>query len=164
MNHFKVNAFSLIHHLSILKDYRQSWKTQHKLTDILLMMTCAVIGGSASWEDIEDFGKILAGSYESVYETEEKNPGRDEHRIHVVSDLFDEFVNLSFDRKGMRTMGAVIAFRQEGRTPQNIENVSVRYYISFAELSANKLATSTREHWGIENSLHYVLDVAMSGV
>ncbi len=62
----------------------------------------------------------------------------------------------------MRTLGAVIAFRQEGNTPQNIENVSVRYYISSAELTAKKLATSTQEHWGIENSLHYVLDVAMS--
>ncbi len=79
-----------------------------------------------------------------------------------MSDLFDEFVNLSFDWKGLRTLGAVIAFRQDGNTPQNIENVSVRYYISSADLTAKKLTTSTREHWGIENSLHYVLDVAMS--
>ncbi|MTI11537.1 ISAs1 family transposase, partial [Sansalvadorimonas verongulae] len=64
--------------------------------------------------------------------------------------------------KGMRTLGAVVAFRQVGDTPQKIEDVSIRYYISSAELTAKKLATSVRSHWGVENSLHYVLDVAMN--
>ncbi|MTI11627.1 ISAs1 family transposase, partial [Sansalvadorimonas verongulae] len=105
--------------------------------------------------------KILAGDFDSVYKTEEKNRGRQELRVHVVSDIFDEFVNFSFDWAGMRTLGAVIAFRQVGDTPQKIEDVSIRYYISSAELTAKKLATSVRSHWAIENSLHYVLDVAM---
>ncbi len=61
----------------------------------------------------------------------------------------------------MKTLGAVVAFRQVGDTPQNIEDVSIRYYISSADLTAEKLATSVRSHWSIENSLHYVLDVAM---
>ncbi|WP_281645933.1 hypothetical protein [Parendozoicomonas sp. Alg238-R29] len=54
----------------------------------------------------------------------------------------------------MRTLGAVVAFRQVGDTPQNIEDVSVRYYISSADLTAEKLATSVRSHWSVENSLH----------
>ena len=105
--------------------------------------------------------KILAGHFDSVYETIEKNRGRNEHRIHVVSGIFDEFVNFSFDWEGMSSLGAVIAFRQVGDTPQNIEDVSIRYYISSAELTAEKLATSVRSHWAIENNLHYVLDVSM---
>ncbi len=106
--------------------------------------------------------KILSDHFDSAYETIEKNRGRIERRIHVVSDIFDEFVNFSFDWKGLRTLGAVIAFRQVGDTPQNIEDVSIRFYISSAELTAKKLATSVRSHWAIENTLHYVLDVAMS--
>ncbi len=62
----------------------------------------------------------------------------------------------------MRTLGAVVAFRQVGDTPQNIEDISIRYYISSADLAAKKLASSVRSYWAIENTLHYVLDVAMN--
>ena len=37
----------------------------------------------------------------------------------------------------------------------------VRYYISSLAPDAEVLATSIRTHWQIENSLHWVLDVAM---
>jgi len=36
-----------------------------------------------------------------------------------------------------------------------------RYYISSRVLTANELAIATRAHWGIENKLHWVLDVTM---
>ena len=35
-----------------------------------------------------------------------------------------------------------------------------RYYISSRELSAEELTTAVRAHWGIENRLHWVLDVS----
>ncbi|MTI11966.1 transposase family protein [Sansalvadorimonas verongulae] len=41
-----MNAFSLIEHLSKLPDYRQPWKTDYKLTDILRLITCAMITGA----------------------------------------------------------------------------------------------------------------------
>ena len=34
-----------------------------------------------------------------------------------------------------------------------------RYYISSAKLDANLFANAVRAHWGIENRLHWVLDV-----
>jgi predicted transposase YbfD/YdcC len=37
----------------------------------------------------------------------------------------------------------------------------IRYYISSAELSAKKLAEAARQHWHIENKLHWSLDVAL---
>jgi predicted transposase YbfD/YdcC len=37
----------------------------------------------------------------------------------------------------------------------------IRYYISSAELSAKKLAEAARQHWYIENKLHWSLDVAL---
>ncbi|WP_400165216.1 ISAs1 family transposase [Escherichia coli] len=47
----------LIEHISIIPDYRQAWKVEHKLSDILLLTICAVISGAEGWEDIEDFGE-----------------------------------------------------------------------------------------------------------
>ncbi|WP_250665804.1 ISAs1 family transposase [Escherichia coli] len=44
-------------HISIIPDYRQAWKVEHKLSDILLLTICAVISGAEGWEDIEDFGE-----------------------------------------------------------------------------------------------------------
>ena len=34
-----------------------------------------------------------------------------------------------------------------------------RYYINYLPMKANLLMTSIRQHWGIENRLHWVLDV-----
>ena len=47
----------LMEHISIIPDYRQAWKVEHKLSDILLLTICAVISGAECWEDIEDFGE-----------------------------------------------------------------------------------------------------------
>ncbi len=47
----------LMEHISIIPDYRQAWKVEHKLSDILLLTICAVISGAEGWEDIEDFGE-----------------------------------------------------------------------------------------------------------
>ena len=37
--------------------------------------------------------------------------------------------------------------------------IETRYYISSLPNDAQKLGESFRSHWGIENSLHWVLDV-----
>jgi len=52
-----------------------------------------------------------------------------------------------------------MSFRSEGdKAPRE---PMVRYYISSTELSAKKLAEAAREHWYIENKLHWSLDVAL---
>lgn len=38
----------------------------------------------------------------------------------------------------------------------------VRYYISSADLTAEKFANAMRSHWDVENKLHWRLDVAMN--
>lgn len=48
---------SLLEHISVISDPRQSWKVEHKLTDIIFLMVAAVIAGAEGWEDIEDFGQ-----------------------------------------------------------------------------------------------------------
>lgn len=47
----------LMQHITIIPDYRQSWKVEHKLSDILLLTICAVISGAEGREDIQDFGE-----------------------------------------------------------------------------------------------------------
>ena len=39
-------------------------------------------------------------------------------------------------------------------------SVKTRYFISSLENNAQKLAEGVRGHWSIENSLHWILDVA----
>ncbi|WP_415776373.1 ISAs1 family transposase [Shewanella oncorhynchi] len=40
--------------------------------------------------------------------------------------------------------------------------LQTRYYISFAKLSAEELASASRGHWAVENQLHWILDVIMN--
>ncbi len=56
-----MNALDLMNSLSVIYDPRQSWKVDHKLTDILILIICAVIAGCEGWEEIEDFGSERQG-------------------------------------------------------------------------------------------------------
>lgn len=59
--------------------------------------------------------------------------------------------------QGLQTIAEVQSRRQvNGRT-----TVETRYYISSLPNDAKKILHSARSHWGVENSLHWVLDVAM---
>lgn len=42
------------------------------------------------------------------------------------------------------------------------ETTDVRYYISSLPLGVKKSATAIRNHWGIENTLHWVLDMTFN--
>ena len=95
------------------------------------------------------------------YQTVERKHCRHKTRFYIVSDLFDEFVNLSFDWPGMKTLGVALAVREVEGRELTLEDITLRYYISSLELTAEKLAAATREHWFIENKLHWKLDVAM---
>lgn len=44
----------------------------------------------------------------------------------------------------------------------NKTTTQVRFYISSLSSNAEKIATVIRSHWGIENSLHWTLDVTFS--
>ena len=51
-----MNPQDLLSHFAILKDYRQDWKVEHKLSDVLLLTVCGVIAGAEGLEKIADFG------------------------------------------------------------------------------------------------------------
>lgn len=58
--------------------------------------------------------------------------------------------------KGLRTLVRVRAERRIG----SMRSVEDRYYISSLEGNAQRALRIARGHWGIENGLHWVLDIA----
>jgi len=56
-----------------------------------------------------------------------------------------------------KTIGRIDSIRKVGDKESGLER---RYYISSRDLSAEHLAAAVRAHWGIENRLHWVLDVS----
>jgi predicted transposase YbfD/YdcC len=88
----------------------------------------------------------------------EKNRGRLEARAYYVKDAMEALPGMDNWPK-LTTLGMCLSYRQEkGKEPQ----LNYRYYISSAQLSEQGLAESVRAHWGVENALHWVLDVSMS--
>lgn len=316
-----MNLEDLMKHIKIIPDYRQAWKVEHKLSDILLLTICAVISGAEGWEDIEDFGhvhldflklygdfengipvhdtiarviscvspqkfhecfinwmkechttdedviaidgKTLRGSYDKSrrrgaihvisafssmsgvvlgqlktaeksneitampelidlldlkgkivttdamgcqkniaekirkqegdyllavkgnqgklyraiekafpvkrindptfdsFVTEEKNHGRQETRLHIVSGIPDELIDYTFTWKDLRKIGMAVSFRSDIKDEKKEPEMQIRYYISSSDISAEKFASAMRGHWAIENKLHWRLDVAM---
>jgi predicted transposase YbfD/YdcC len=58
---------------------------------------------------------------------------------------------------GLRSLVCVSSIRQTGEKTSE----EVRYFISSAVGSASRMLHVVRQHWGIENQLHYVLDVSL---
>jgi len=54
---------------------------------------------------------------------------------------------------------SLICIRRERRLPQKTQG-EMRYYIASCPPNANDLLQAIRNHWGIENSVHWILDVA----
>jgi predicted transposase YbfD/YdcC len=67
-------------------------------------------------------------------------------------------VNTS-DWSACKTLGCLMSQRVVGN---KVAQAQWRYYISSREMSAADLAQSARAHWGVENRLHWVLDVTFS--
>jgi hypothetical protein len=47
---------SLQGHFSIIRDPHQAGKVVHRLSDIIMLSICAMVGGAGGWLDIEEFG------------------------------------------------------------------------------------------------------------
>ena len=97
----------------------------------------------------------LDGPDFDTYQTEETGHGRHEVRSYFTTSLLDRVPNPE-EWKGVQTIGAVLSTvtRNEKTT------VECRYYIASIENDAKLFAHAVRSHWGIENSCHWVLDVA----
>ena len=87
------------------------------------------------------------------FETIEKGHGRVEIRKYIAIDASD--LTCVPDWKGFQTAGKITRERSyRGKT-----STETQYYISSCEIVAQLLERVVRGHWGIENSLHLVLDI-----
>lgn len=90
------------------------------------------------------------------HETEGKGHGRLEKRRCWTSGLLDCISH----RENWEGLESLVLIESE-RTVDGKTSLEHRYYISSKkDLSAVEALDATRSHWGIENGLHWVLDVA----
>jgi predicted transposase YbfD/YdcC len=92
----------------------------------------------------------------AVHETVDKDHGRHETRRYYQSDRLDWFADWT-KWEGLKTVGMVEAIREVGE----VRTVERRYYLSSLPLGVETFARAVRGHWGVENKLHWVLDVQM---
>jgi predicted transposase YbfD/YdcC len=110
-------------------------------------------------EDVEEFFACahrdrFAYLRHDHYKTVEKDHGRIETREYWIVD------EPSFDAGAWGGLKSVGMVRSKRVTSDGISD-DVRYYICSCEnLSAREFASAVRAHWGIENSVHWVLDMA----
>ena len=89
--------------------------------------------------------------------TVEKDHGRLEIRCYWQSDRLHWFADWG-KWEGLRSVGVVESVRQVGTDAPTVER---RYYLCSLAVDVEKFARAVRGHWGVENSLHWCLDVQM---
>ena len=92
---------------------------------------------------------------QDTHSTKDIGHGREEYReYHILNDLSriknaDQWVSLS-----------AIGMVNSTRKTKKKESSEQRYYILSSEMSAEQFGNAVRSHWGIENKLHWNLDVS----
>ena len=115
------------------------------------------------YEDVKDtFTLAQKDDFRRVehqfHKTIEKGHGRLEIRQHWLIDDHEQLSYLDPEGKwkDLRAIGMVRAERRIGLEV----STETRYYLLSFERDVSRFASSVRSHWGIENSVHWVLDVA----
>ena len=110
----------------------------------------------------EYFLKAMENDFESVptrqYETHDKGHGRVDDRYYYLMKLPDDFA-LKDLWPSIKAIGIAIRITEKS---DGTRSEDVRYFIVSRYLSGIRFAQSVRGHWGIENSLHWVLDVTFN--
>jgi predicted transposase YbfD/YdcC len=100
------------------------------------------------------FAADYVGFEHDLWVTQSQGHGRQEERVCLVL----------YDLEGLRRRSEWLDLRaivQLARTRRvgDQETLELSYYISSRRGSAKELGSAVRDHWGIENGLHWVLDV-----
>jgi predicted transposase YbfD/YdcC len=114
---------------------------------------------------LEDIQHSLAQALDSAdsepsvdtYTTEENGHGRRERRTYVVVE----------DPKGLRNQQAwpklhIVGMCVREREAAGKKSEEIHYFIGSRAMKAQKYGVASRGHWGIENHLHWQLDVTFA--
>ena len=88
-------------------------------------------------------------------ETQEKNRDRNEVRRCWSTSALDSLM-LKDDWKNLHQVAVV----ETERTQKEKTATERRYYICSADIKADQVLNASRQHWGIENKLHWSLDMS----
>jgi predicted transposase YbfD/YdcC len=103
-------------------------------------------------EDVES--TFLRQKPDSVDETVEKGHGRLETRKCEVINTLD-FLDQKEEWSGLNTLARITAQREI----KGVKTTEVRLYISSVDAEAKEFNAYIRQHWAVENSLHWTLDM-----
>jgi len=115
------------------------------------------------YENVEQLFKSairnrFQGIQHSEYHTREQAHGREEIRHYLMLTDINERIDSKNKWSRLKSVGLVESVRTvDGKT-----TIETRYYISSLANNAELFGQSVRSHWGIENSLHWVLDVGLN--
>ncbi len=91
----------------------------------------------------------------AYHETVDGDHGRIETRRYWITSEI-EWLGAKASWSNLHSVGMVEARREVGNTIQ----VETRYFLTSLPAQGVRFAQAVRQHWGIENSLHWVLDVS----
>jgi predicted transposase YbfD/YdcC len=98
------------------------------------------------------------GAAADTFQTTEEGHGRWERRTYWT--LADAGILRAIDPtgrwRGLQAIGMVQSERQEAGKPMTVET---RYYIMSLDGNAQTFGHAVRSHWGVENAVHWRLDV-----
>lgn len=120
----------------------------------------AVKGNQEHLEEdiINHFERLDEGVEDGVpvsrYATNEKDHGRQEQRYYQAVPVPDTLRNLAAWPDLRSICRATRVWQENG-----VEKAEARYFISSLAANAKVLGEAIRGHWGIENDLHWVLDM-----
>lgn len=98
----------------------------------------------------DDFARARARHHQ----TQERGHGREEYRFDTIGPVPEDLPDGS-RWAGLKAIGMAISdVMRDGKN-----HCAARYYILSRYLSARRFADAVRGHWGIENNLHWQLDV-----
>ncbi|WP_020476524.1 ISAs1 family transposase [Zavarzinella formosa] len=115
---------------------------QEHLHEDVMAATAPVLGGE------------VAPAADEYAKTEETSRGRTETRICYVITRLDRIRHQSL-WKSLASLGVIITERMVN---DQLE-MEIRYFISSRVMSAHEFLQAVRDHWLVENQLHWVLDV-----
>lgn len=112
------------------------------------------------YEQIDAFfkaalNKDFEGEGISRYEKAEEGHGRREYRLCVVAENPQGIAERA-NWPGLNVIGLCYSERQDS---QGNDSHEVRYFIGSKKAKARYYGTRLRRHWGVENNLHWQLDV-----
>lgn len=104
---------------------------------------------------LEEQAKVnFADTTVTCHETVEKSHGRIEVRkVTVCADV--EWLRLQHDWPGLASIVMVEYVAEKGSKTRR----ETRFYISSLAVEAELMAACIRDHWGVENGLHWVMDM-----